>query len=116
MTTEHAAAIRAVVADIPAGSVATYGQVAALAGLPRRARLVGRVLKELPKGSKVPWHRVITASGALAFAVDSDAAKRQSTRLRAEGVIVRAGKVKLADFRWEPSLDELLWKPPGLGE
>ena len=111
---DRAAAIRKTVADIPAGFVATYGQVADLAGLPRRARLVGKVLRELPADTDVPWHRVITASGAIAFAEGSSACRRQSERLRREGVLVARGRVSLAKYRWQPSLDELFWKPPGL--
>ncbi len=111
---ENAAAIRATVCDIPRGAVASYGQVASLAGLPRRARLVGRVLRELPKNTDVPWHRVLTASGKLAFPEGSVAFKRQVARLRDEGVSVARGRVSMATYRWEPSLDALFWKPPGL--
>src|ERR1700722_2956395 len=60
---ESAAAICAVIRRIPKGWVATYGQVAALAGLPRRARLVGRVLQELAPESNIPWHRGVNAKG-----------------------------------------------------
>ncbi|MEM1264106.1 MAG: MGMT family protein [Pseudomonadota bacterium] len=106
--------ILAIVNDIPPGAVASYGQVADLAGMPGRARLVGRTLRELPDGSTVPWHRVITASGALAFPANSTAWQRQRDLLADDGVLIERGKVRLAHYRWEPSLDELLWKPPGL--
>jgi methylated-DNA-protein-cysteine methyltransferase-like protein len=60
--------VQAVVDSIPRGRVATYGQVARLAGLPRRARWVGRVLSELPPGSKLAWHRVLGAGGRISLA------------------------------------------------
>ena len=103
--------ILAAVCDVPYGRVASYGQIAALAGLPRGARQVGRALRELPTGSDVPWHRIITASGRLAFAEGSAAWRRQRRRLAAEGVRLVRGRVDLNACRWEPALDELLWKP-----
>ena len=57
--------------DIPRGRVASYGQVAEIAGIPRGARQVGWALKHLPRGKDVPWHRVITASGKIAFEAGS---------------------------------------------
>jgi methylated-DNA-protein-cysteine methyltransferase-like protein len=58
-------AICAVIRRIPRGWVATYGQVAAMAGLPRRARLVGRILLHLDPASRIPWHRVVNAKGEV---------------------------------------------------
>jgi methylated-DNA-protein-cysteine methyltransferase-like protein len=62
-------AICAVVCRIPRGWVATYGQVATMAGMPRRARLVGRVLQQLDSKSNVPWHRVVNARGEVSFSL-----------------------------------------------
>jgi alkylated DNA nucleotide flippase Atl1 len=62
---EAAAAICAVIHRIPKGWVATYGQVAAMAGLPKRARLVGRVLQHLDPATDIPWHRVVNAKGEV---------------------------------------------------
>ena len=73
-----------VVALIPHGRVATYGQVAALAGMPRHARLVGRTLRELPKDSRLPWHRVVNVSLRISQRGTGEA--RQRRRLEAEGV------------------------------
>jgi methylated-DNA-protein-cysteine methyltransferase-like protein len=98
----------AVVAAIPSGAVATYGQVAALAGYPRHARHVGRVLAA---ADGLPWHRVLGAGGRIALPPGSPAAREQARRLRAEGVTVTAGRVDLARFRWQPDLDALLWGP-----
>ncbi len=99
------------ICDVPPGTVASYGQIAELAGIPRGARQVGRALRELPKGSVVPWYRILTASGKLAFEVDSAAWRRQVDRLAAEEVVLTNGRVNMSLYRWQPDLDELLWKP-----
>jgi methylated-DNA-protein-cysteine methyltransferase-like protein len=62
-------AICAVIRRIPSGWVATYGQVAAMAGMPRRARLVGRVLQRLDPATKIPWHRVVNAKGEVSYSL-----------------------------------------------
>jgi methylated-DNA-protein-cysteine methyltransferase-like protein len=64
-TNELQRQILEVVALIPFGKVATYGQIAQLAGLPKHARLVGTVLKNLDEGSHLPWHRVINSQGKV---------------------------------------------------
>ena len=104
--------IRATVRRVPPGSVATYGQIAAEAGAPRRARLVGQVLRRLPSGSEVPWHRIINARGELSLPAGSDAWRRQRTRLEGEGIVFRAGRIDLDRYGWRPSLDALLWGLP----
>ena len=98
------ARIYAVVRQIPRGRVATYGQVAELAGLPRQARLVGYALSALPASSRVPWHRVINAEGRLSARSDgAGATVPQRLRLEAEGVTFGAGgRVSLDRCRWEP--------------
>ena len=95
--------IHATVDSIPRGRVATYGQVAEQAGLPRRARLVGRVLGELPAGSELPWHRVVNAAGRISARSDDGGSERaQALRLREEGVEVSSGlRVDLKRYRWE---------------
>ncbi|MDZ7768110.1 MAG: MGMT family protein [Woeseiaceae bacterium] len=108
---DRAARIIATVRDIPPGRVASYGQVAELAGIPRGARQVGAALRQLPAGHDVPWHRVITASGRLAFDADSESWHRQKDRLAAEGIALVGGRVSMVRYRWQPDLDELLWKP-----
>jgi methylated-DNA-protein-cysteine methyltransferase-like protein len=101
--------ILGVVAAIPRGSVLSYGGVAAQAGLPGRARLVARLLSQLPHGNALPWHRVLRASGGIAFAPGSADFDRQRRLLEAEGCVVSAsGKVK-ATNRQPQSLDEALW-------
>jgi methylated-DNA-protein-cysteine methyltransferase-like protein len=107
------ARILAAVRRIPRGRVSTYGDVADVAGLPRRARLVGTVLRQSPAGRGLPWFRVINASGRSSLPEGSDAQRRQWRLLEAEGVEVRRGRVDLQRFGW-PSrtgeLDELLWR------
>ena len=107
---ERTRRIVSVIADIPQGSVASYGQVADIAGVPRGARQVGYVLRTLPEAKDLPWHRVITASGKIAFAKGSAQFREQSRRLAREDVKVKNGKVDMKVFRWQPDLDELIWK------
>jgi len=97
--------------DIPEGCVASYGQIAEIAGLVRGARQVGYALKTLPDGHDVPWHRVITASGRIAFEKGSPRFMEQRERLVMEGIAVNSGRIDMRIFRWQPDLDELLWKP-----
>jgi len=98
---------------IPRGHVCTYGDVAEVAGLPRRARLVGTVLRQTPATRGLPWFRVINAGGRISFPPGSDAYRRQRTHLETEGVVFLRGRVDLQRYGW-PSrgerLDELLWK------
>ena len=105
-------AIYQAVERIPRGSVSTYGAIAHVAGLPRRARLVGTALKSVPTSRGLPWHRVLTSSGRLAFPENSDAYAKQSARLAREGVHMIGRRVDLARHGWpraDKSLDELLW-------
>jgi methylated-DNA-protein-cysteine methyltransferase-like protein len=106
------AAIIGVVRKIPRGRVTTYGSVATRAGLPRQARLVGKVLAGLPQDSGVPWQRVVAAGGRIAFPAGSPARGRQISRLRAEGIDAARGRVDLARHGWGAAagdLDQLLW-------
>ena len=93
-----AQAVWQVVSMIPEGRVASYGQIAALCEQPRQARRVGRVLSQLPDGSRLPWHRVISASGHIT----SPHADEQARRLLAEGVQVRGLRVPIRRFLWRP--------------
>jgi len=75
-------------AGIPPGKVVTYGQLAELAGMPRRARWVGQTLKKLPKDTTLPWFKVINSQGRISFPAGSEAAERQADKLREDGVEV----------------------------
>ena len=87
MDEEFLERVREVVRAVPPGRTTTYGEVAARAGLPGRARLVGRILAE--DGHDLPWHRVLRADGTCAPQI----AREQSARLRAEGVLLVDGRL-----------------------
>lgn len=98
------AAIYRVVARIPRGRVATYGQVAVLAGVPGQARLVGYALHALREGSRVPWHRVVNAEGRISLRSGDEAPMHLVQRRRLEGERVRfdtSGRIPLGRFRWD---------------
>ncbi len=93
--------IWAVVRRIPHGRVATYGQIAELAGFEGHARQVGYALHNLPERSNVPWHRVINAKGEISPRSAGDSHELQRMLLEAEGVeIDRNGRIDLRAFRW----------------
>lgn len=98
---------------IPSGYVASYGQIADLAGLPGRARLVGKALAKVPKegwnGLEVPWHRVINSQGKISFPKESEQFKRQKELLQIENVVVLGEKVVLKEFQWSPDLETILY-------
>ena len=95
--------IYGVVRQIPRGRVATYGQVAALAGMPRRARQVGYALHSLPEGSGVPWQRVINATGKISFRPETMEYAVQRALLESEGVAFGPGGVVALDrYQWRP--------------
>ncbi|MBT3900389.1 MAG: MGMT family protein [Gammaproteobacteria bacterium] len=87
-----------IVFAIPKGKVATYGQIATMAGLPEQSRMVGRILSRLPKGSKIPWHRVINSQGKISNPNPS----RQQQRLEADGITLVNGRVQLTLHQWKP--------------
>lgn len=103
------AAILAAVAAIPAGAVQSYGRVAELAGLPRRARLVARTLSQLPDGSPLPWYRVVRAGDCIAFAPGSADFERQRALLLAEGCQVSANGRVSSRAVPAATLDEQIW-------
>ncbi len=96
-----------VVALIPPGRVATYGEVARQAGLPGAARRVGRALRTLPAGTRIPWHRVINARGRLSLPEGGVGHRTQRERLKGEGIAFRAnGSIDLHRFGWVPGSDD----------
>lgn len=92
-------AVYALVRRIPAGSVVTYGQVAALLGRPRSARAVGGAMRHCP--DDVPWHRVVNAQGGISRRRHEGSMLTQRIRLEHEGVRLRRGRVPLSRYRWE---------------
>lgn len=85
---------------IPEGSVVTYGQLANMAGAPGYARVVGNILKQLPAGSDLPWHRVINGKGQISFPEGSSRYHLQILRLEQEGVVISSGKINLKNHQW----------------
>jgi methylated-DNA-protein-cysteine methyltransferase-like protein len=89
------------VRKIPRGRVATYGQIAVLAGLEGHARQVGYALHNLPPRSNVPWHRVVNARGEISPRSAGDSHELQRLLLEAEGVEMDLrGRIDLKVFRW----------------
>ena len=101
--------IYAIIRRIPKGRVATYGQIAAIAGLPGHARQVGYALYALREGSTVPWHRVVNAQGRLSLGrVIPEGDVEQRIRLEIEGVQFDAdGRIALGRFQWRPQFARL---------
>jgi methylated-DNA-protein-cysteine methyltransferase related protein len=94
--------IHRIVSQIPRGRVATYGQIADLAGIPGQARRVGYALSALPDGTAVPWQRVINAKGEISLR-HAGGEKLQRKLLRAEGVLAaRDGKIPMNRYQWRP--------------
>lgn len=104
--------IWSVVARIPQGAIASYGGVAASAGLPGRARLVARALREAPAELDLPWHRVLGVGRRLALPPGSAGDREQRRRLAAEGHEIRGRRVRPAAADTATSLDRSLWGPP----
>jgi methylated-DNA-protein-cysteine methyltransferase related protein len=97
------AAVLAVVAKVPKGKLASYGQIAALAGFPQRPRQVGMVLSGLPEGTPLPWHRVVNNHGYVPSRGRWWGAFEQIGRLRDEGIEVDdLGNLDLEAHRWVP--------------
>ena len=85
---------------IPKGCVVTYGQLAEMAGSPGYARVVGNILKQLPAGTDLPWHRVINGKGQISFPDGSSRYNLQKLRLEQEGVAISSGKINLKAHQW----------------
>ncbi len=96
---EQVKVIKLLIESIPQGTVATYGQIAELAGLPRHARYVGYILRNTMASEDLPWHRVVRADGRIA---ERFSATEQITKLRREAVNVSNGRVNLRRFQWQP--------------
>lgn len=94
-----------VVRQIPYGKVATYGQVAELAGLFGKPRVVGYALYRVVPEQEIPWHRVINAKGEVSYSSLRDGADHlQKALLEAEGIVFDAkNKVDFKKYRWQPS-------------
>ncbi len=102
MALKHAA-VYALVRAIPPGRVATYGQIARLAGFPRHARQVGYAMAALPADADVPWHRVVNARGEISARASGCGAARQRALLEREGIALdAAGRIDMRRVQWRP--------------
>ena len=110
MTNTTFSRIWKVVGLVPTGRVASYGQVADLAGLPGRARLTSKAMSKAPKELNLPWHRIVRSSGQIAFPAGSEYAQLQRTRLLEEGVVVKGKSVRMKDYQWQPDIGQLLFE------
>ncbi len=90
-----------IIAAIPFGKVATYGQLARLAEKPNAARWVGYILKQLPKDTRLPWHRVVNAQGKISFPDGCEAWAIQRDKLADEGILLHNGRIRLKDYQWQ---------------
>ena len=99
-------AIYQVVARIPCGKVATYGQIADLAGYPGRARQVGYALAGMPEELDLPWHRVINTRGRISPRTHSKWHELQYELLESEGIVFENGRIDLDRYRWRPGEEE----------
>lgn len=105
--------IWAVIAAIPPGSIASYGEVARRAQLPRRARLVAQALRGAPDELDLPWFRVIRSDGKIAFTPGSASFRRQKRLLEREGIqVLDNGRVSGSNaITDDDDLDAALWRP-----
>ena len=100
--------IHDVVARIPRGRVATYGQIARIAGMPGQARLVGYALHALPADTSIPWQRVVNAQGAISTPGGPDSVQRKL--LEREGVrFDERGRIPLKSFQWRLRARARVW-------
>lgn len=105
---ELAQLILQVVALIPYGKVATYGQIAKMAGLPKHARLVGRVLQQV-EDKHLPWYRVINSQGKISLSkLDARRDNLQIVKLQAENIVVNAGKINLKLYQWDGEISKVI--------
>lgn len=102
MTTLFRDTVYEVASAIPKGSVATYGQVAALAGRPGAARAVGMFMSKNKDSNKVPCHRVVASNGALTGYGMGNGLSTKKTMLQKEGVQFKGEKVDLSESQWQP--------------
>ncbi len=107
--------IYSVVSRIPRGRVATYGQIAALAGLPRHARMVGQALHASPEDSDLPWQRVINSQGEISPRAMPGWDGFQRHLLENEGVRFDArGRIDLRRYQWDPDLERVAARKPAV--
>jgi methylated-DNA-protein-cysteine methyltransferase-like protein len=104
MPSEFSTQVIKLIKKIPRGRVATYGQIAALAGKPHAARGVSWILSSSSEAHKLPWHRVLNSKGQIAFRWGTRGYLRQKNALEREGIdIVDRVQVDLGEYQWKTS-------------
>jgi len=94
--------IYSIIRKIPAGKVATYGQIARLVGFPRHSRHIGRILAKAPRNEKLPWHRVVNSQGKISVRGMDGSDDFQRILLEEEGVeFGLSGRIPLKQFQWQ---------------
>ncbi|MDP0561370.1 MAG: methylated-DNA--[protein]-cysteine S-methyltransferase [Candidatus Endonucleobacter sp. (ex Gigantidas childressi)] len=89
-----------ILSQIPEGKVITYGKLAEMADAPKAARTVGNILKQLPAGTELPWHRVVNHKGKISVSKNTPRHQEQKMRLENEGVILATEKIDLKIYCW----------------
>lgn len=90
-----------IIKNIPDGNIMTYGQIARIAGSPKGARQVARILHSMSRKYHLPWHRVINAEGKLMMK-DEALYNEQKMSLESEGVVCTGGEVELSEYQYRP--------------
>lgn len=102
MLTSYTKKVVAEIQRIPEGRVSSYGRLAALAGNPRGARQVSRILHSMSAKYDLPWHRVVAADGSISLGA-GQGFELQKALLESEGVFVsRSGRIDLSVYLWDP--------------
>jgi len=89
-----------IIKKIPSGKVATYGQIATLAGNNKAARQISRILHSSSEKHELPWHRVINSHGTISLKF-GDGFEMQKSMLQSEGINVMEDKINLQKFQWK---------------
>lgn len=113
---EFSKKVIAVIQKVPKGKVATYKQIAALAGKPHAVRAIAWILHSSSKAHNLPWQRILNAQGKISFPVSSRSYKKQKSLLQKEGIrFPDGGRIDLARYQWQkkPKVPAAAWKKAG---
>jgi methylated-DNA-protein-cysteine methyltransferase-like protein len=99
---EFSKQVIAMIQKVPKGKVATYKQIAALAGKPHAVRAIAWILHSSSKAHKLPWQRILNAQGKISFPASSPLHKKQKSLLQKEGIrFSDNGRIDLAKYQWQ---------------
>jgi len=103
MATEFTESVIELLKKIPKGKVATYGQIATLAGSPRAARQVVRILHSSSKKHNLPWHRVINSQGKISLLPNQGFEIQKALLIKEKVKFSLSGQINLKTYQWQPS-------------